>query len=54
MDTRKVTNQLLDMMDDGLLDPRQVAQDLLGFLSEDEVQDFAETNDYPITIDEDE
>ena len=45
--TRETTNLILNMIDDGTLDARTIARDLLGYLSEDEVRDFAHRNDLP-------
>ena len=39
--TRAYTIAILEMMDEGLLDPKQLVQDLLGVLSERYVQRFA-------------
>ena len=43
--TRKYTCAVLDAVDEGMLDKDQLIQDLLGYLSEDEVQDFVRKND---------
>lgn len=48
---RKVTNKLLEMMEEGALDPALLARMALGYMSEDEVRDMAESNEL---IDEDE
>lgn len=45
MDVRKVTNSLHEMMDEGILDPRQVADAALKYMSEDEVKDMAYRNE---------
>ena len=50
--TREYTTRLLEMVDEGLIDKESLIQDLLGWLSEDEVKEFAERNDY--IVDEDE
>ena len=50
---RKFTNQLIELIDDGVIDPAQLAIELLGWLSEDEVREFAERYRY-ITEDEEE
>lgn len=39
--SRKVTNTLLELMDDEVLDPRVVAECCLRYMSEDEVADMA-------------
>lgn len=51
--TRETTKRLLDLMNEGAIDPKKLARDLLGYMSEDDVRDFAHANDYP-TNDEDE
>lgn len=43
--TRETTKRLLDLVDDGVLDARTMVRDLLGYLSEDDVRDFAQRND---------
>jgi hypothetical protein len=42
---RKVTNKLLEMMEEGALDPAYLARIALGYMSEDEVRDMAESNE---------
>ncbi len=44
--TRKYTNQLLDMIEDGLLDRDTVIMACVNFMSEDEVQDMMEANEF--------
>ena len=44
--TRKYTTALLDLVDDGVLDARDVLRNALCYMSEQEVQDFAESNGY--------
>ena len=51
--TRAYTRALLDMVDQGVVDRDSLIQDLLGYLSEAEVQDFCRVNEY-ITGQEDE
>ena len=51
--TRAYTCALLDMVDQGVVDRDSLIQDLLGYLSESEVQDFCRVNEY-ITGQEDE
>ena len=48
--SREATKKILDMIDEGILDARTIARDLLGYLSEDDVEDFAHHND--LLIDE--
>lgn len=45
-DSRFHTIQLLSMVDNGVVDKDYLIQDLLGYLSEAEVEDFMRTNDY--------
>ena len=40
--TRAYTTAILEMMDEGLLDPKQLVQDLLAELSERDVKRFAQ------------
>lgn len=42
---REETVQLIEMMEEGSLDPMRMARDLLGFLSTYEVRDFIRAND---------
>lgn len=51
--SRAYTCALLEMVDEGIIDPNTLAQDLLAWLSEDEVRRFALRNEY-ITTEEDE
>jgi hypothetical protein len=39
---------LLQMMDDGALNPTTLARDLCGWLSEQDVKEFVQANDLPI------
>ena len=41
--TRKATNWILEMVNEGLIDSEVLAANLLGYMSESEVQDFAES-----------
>ena len=50
--TRKVTNQLLEMLDERALDPRGLAEACLAYMSEEEVADMAHDNE--LLPDEDE
>jgi hypothetical protein len=43
--TREYTNKLMDLMDDGSLDPRTVADMCLQYMSESEVEDMCHAND---------
>ena len=44
--SRKVTCELLDMAEQGVIDWETLARDALGWMSEDEVAEFARRNDY--------
>ena len=44
--TRKFTVKFLEAMDEGLIDPKQLAQNLMGYMSERDVQRFAEAEGY--------
>jgi len=44
--TRKITNKLLEAVDEGIIDARQLAANLLGYMSEREVEDFAQAEGY--------
>ena len=43
--SRRYTSAVLDAVDEGILDKDSLIQDLLGYLSEAEVQDFVRKND---------
>ena len=43
--TRRVTNQLLELVEDGVLDPQVVLEACLSYMSEADVADMARTND---------
>ena len=42
---RKYTNMVLDMMDEGVIDPKAVAEMCLAYMSEAEVEDMCRDND---------
>jgi hypothetical protein len=44
--SRKVTSELLDLAEGGVIDWESLARDLLGWMSEHEVAEFARRNDY--------
>ncbi len=46
MNTRVSTNRLIRMVSSGLLDPEATLHALLGFLSDDDVGEFAESEGY--------
>jgi hypothetical protein len=50
--SREATIKVLMMMDEGLLDAAKMAQDLLGYLSEDEVKDFCMSNDIDLDLED--
>ena len=52
--TRKCTIALLEMMDDGVMDPKTVAEMCLAYMSEDDVEDMMRSNDLLLDEDEDE
>jgi len=43
--SRPYTTALLEAVDEGMMDKDALIQDLLGYLSESEVQDFVRMND---------
>ena len=43
---RSYTTALLGMVEQGVVDKDALIQDLLGWMSEDEVKEFARRNDY--------
>ena len=51
--TRKVTTQLLEMIEDGILDPQAVVEACFNYMSEADVADMAYSNEF-ILEDEDE
>jgi len=46
---RPETNRLIDMLDEGMLDARAVADMALAFMSEHEVKQMMQANDIPTT-----
>jgi hypothetical protein len=44
---------LADMLADGILDAKTLARDLLGYLSDDDCEDFARMNDIDLGLDDD-
>ena len=46
---RKVTNQILEMVEDGVLDKDAVIMACLKYMSEDEVADMAHANEFFFT-----
>ncbi len=43
--SRRYTCELLSLVEDGMIDKDTLIRDLLGYLSESEVEDFARKND---------
>ena len=52
--SRKYTNTLLDMVDEGLLDKDTVLLACVKYMSEDEVKDMMECNEFILDEDEEE
>lgn len=50
--TRKVTNQLIEMVEEGLLDSHTLIVACLKYMSEDEVADMAHINGFTDDTDE--
>lgn len=53
-DVRKQTSHLMELMDQGLLDPRAIADAALLWLEEWDVVDMSHHNELPILEDEEE
>ena len=53
MATRRITNQLLEMIEEGALDPQTLAEACLKYMSESDVADMAHVNEF-IVEEEDE
>jgi hypothetical protein len=47
--TRPETNRLIDMLDEGMIDARAVADMALAYMSEHEVKQMMQANDIPTT-----
>lgn len=52
--TRNATNRLLELIEEGMLDKDQVIIACLKFMSEDDVEDMCNANEFFIDEDEDE
>lgn len=50
--TRQVTNKLLDMIDEGMLDRDTVIQACLMYMNDDEVADMCHCNEFILAQDE--
>ena len=44
--SRQITNLLYDMMDEGIIDPRAIAEACLSYMSERDVADMAHCNEF--------
>ena len=44
--TRKFTTKFIEAMNEGFIDPKRLALNLMDFMSEQEVQDFAVSEGY--------
>lgn len=54
MSPRECTNALLEMIDQGIVLPEQLCRDLLMWMSEADVEEFAHFNEYLIEEEEEE
>lgn len=45
--SRKYTNKVLELLEEGALDSKELAKNLLSWMSEADVEQFIEANDYP-------
>jgi len=52
--TRKITNKLLEMVEEGVLAPQTLAEACLLYMSEDDVADMAHVNEFIFEEDDDE
>lgn len=52
MKTREITNKLIEMMDEGALDPTNLAMMCMNYMSEANVADMARLNDLLVEEDE--
>ena len=44
--TRKFTIKFIEAMEEGIIDPKQLAQNLMGYMSERQVEEFANREGY--------
>ena len=51
-EARFYTIQLMNLVEEGAVDKDYLIRDLLGYLSEDEVEDFMRMNDYMEIVEE--
>jgi hypothetical protein len=52
--TRESTKRILELLDDGVFDAKTLVRDLLNYMSESDVAEFAHDNGYELDEDEDE
>ena len=52
--TRKYTNKLQEMVEEGIIDPKVVMEACLCYMSEREVEDMMRVNDFLVEEEEDE
>lgn len=52
MSARECTNALLEMIEEGIVLPEQLCRDLLNWMSESDVEEFAYYNEYLIEEEE--
>jgi hypothetical protein len=52
-ETRKATNKILEMIDEGVLNPRDVVLMALKWMSEDEVKEMCSANEINLEDEED-
>lgn len=49
---RKYNTRFLDLMDQGVFDTNKLAQDLLGWMTDEDIHQFAQQNDYTQVLEE--
>lgn len=49
---RKYNNRFLDQIDQGAIDTKKLAQDLLGWMTDEDIHQFAQQNDYTSVLEE--
>lgn len=52
MASRKITNKLIEMMEDGILDPQLLAESCLRYMSEADVADMAYSEEFIVESDD--
>jgi hypothetical protein len=48
----KYHNRILDLIDEGVIDTKKLAQDLLGWMTDEDIHQFAQQNDYTSVLQE--